>query len=265
MKRYLLWGVLLLLAGIARAYPTLPDPKAPPVAQTPASHGYPTLTGSSGQAVIPTGTTGPLGTTLAADWQTLTPDSAAGFPGRILLSFGPNMELGGSYEVYNNHAVIERAWGLNGKLSTGVPFFGGVTAVGAQFRREIAAGLDTDYLQPYLAWTTRFAPDEDGFSNVELTLGGNWTRITDPMSNVSNGFRGFAGVTVNLSDAIDLMAEYQTKNTALGDIDPIIAYTARLHFSQNLAAQVGITNADGFVGTPDQRIFGGLMLYLGGE
>lgn len=245
MNRYLLLG-LLLLAGIARAYPT--------------------LTGPTGQAVIPTGFTGPLGTTMAADWQELSPTSAAGFPLRALLSFGPNLELGGSYALYNEHAALERAWELHAKLSTGVPFFfGGVTAVGAQFRREIAAGLETDFLQPYAAWTTRFAPDDSGLSNIALTVGGNWTRISDPLNNEADGFRGFAGLTVNLSDAIDLMAEYQTKNTDLGDVDPITAFTARLHFSESLSAQVGITNADGFVGTPNTHLFAGLSLYLGGE
>ena len=59
--------------------------------------------------------------------------------------------------------------------------------------------------------------------------------------------------------------EYQASNSGLaGDDQPLASAVIRFPLSDKLAGQVGVTNADGFVGTDKARIFLGVT-YVGGK
>ncbi len=241
-----------------------------------AAFAYPTLSGPSGQAVIPTGFAAGSGLHLAADWQ----DTDAGhiIPIRALLGLGTNAELGVAYAPFEDDAVVNRLLGANAKFSFG-QFLGGRGAIGASFNRfELDEDLDlddndeVDFTQVYFAWTRCFntGAGASGRPNLALTLGVNWTS-TDPDTSLvpfvpdDEAFRFNAGVALAISPSIELMAEWQSEADEIGDEEAITAFTGRFYFSDNFAAQIGFTNAIGPIGTGDHNFFAGLSYGFGGS
>lgn len=249
---------------------------------------YPTLTGPTGQAVIPTALVALPGFTLAADYQKL--EDGAAYPIRVLFALGSGAELGGAYEPTNNDALItdararldpaltrttvhpDHAWGVNAKIAT-MKFLGGASALGAQYRRErleqtiivveepVTFDFDEDYWQAYLAWTTQFGTPVNYLDNLGLTLGVNWTQVRDKepaARNKEDGFRGFAGLRINISPSIALEGDIQTKDSDLGDTNTMTAATARFAVSPNITLQAGWTNAYGLRAVDEHNFFAGL-------
>lgn len=227
-----------------------------------AAFAYPTLTGPTGLAVLPTGYVAPAGFTVAGDWQDLEDGSVV--PTRALFGFGSSAELGGAFDFINDDALgLDQAWGANAKIRIG-KILGGDSAIGAQFRRETdLADFDTDFTQGYFAWTTGFTTGMSAFSAVGITWGVNWTRLDPEVGDSADDWRFFAGADVRITKGINLVAEYQTDEASLGDADPISAFTARITLSPSLQAQVGTTNAYGLRGLADHNVFAGLTFAFG--
>lgn len=229
-----------------------------------AALAYPTLTGPTGQAVIATAEMARPGLTLAADWVDLTMDSSGGIeaaiPIRANFALGDAAEIGVLYDPFDSDLPLKDALGINAKVNIG-SIFNGDMVLGGQYRRERMVDDEYDgYLQGYYAWTTDFGDCQVDISNLTLTWGVNWTQVEPAVGDTVDDVRGFAGATLRLTRVIQLLAEYQTRSTDLGDDDPISALSARFFFSPSVAAQAGFTNAVGMRGTADQAFFAGLNL-----
>lgn len=235
------------------------------LAMTVAAFAYPTLSGPTGQAVIPTAVA-EKGFGIAADIQSfpVDPSSGTAYPIRALLGVGSNVELGATYDPLNNSAPFERAMGANAKFRLAT-FLGGNSALGAQYRTERLQNteLDTRYWQGYFAWTTRVNPEKINNLNLSLTWGANWTNVKPEGFESESGFRFNAGAALLLTQRLALMAEYQTKSRRLGDLKPTVAVSARGMLTNNIGAQIGLTNSYGLTALDKQRPFGGLFFRFG--
>jgi hypothetical protein len=224
-----------------------------------AACAYPTLTGPTGYAVIPTAMAGDSGLTIAAD--AVDQEVGKSYPLRAVISVG-TAEVGAFFDEFNDEFPLEEAWGANGKVKI-ANFLSGSAALGAQFRREkstvLGVEVEDDYSQGYFAWTSDFGGSSD-VSSFELTWGANWTQFQPDVGGSVDGVRGFAGVHVGITNDIALIGEYQSDEPELGDADPITTATIRFNFSPGFSAQVGTTNALGLIGMPDQHVFAGAML-----
>lgn len=242
------------------------------LALTAAAFAYPTLYGPTGQAVIPTGMAAGPGIRVAADWQDT--DGGSIVPIRAIFGLGSNAELGVAYAPFNDDPAVDQLLGANAKWSFG-EFLGGRGALGVNFNRlELSEDLDltddqVDFTQAYFAWTRCFNVSGDR-PNLGLTWGVNWTS-TDPNDDLEpfvpddEAFRFFAGAALSLMPNLELMAEWQSEDEDVGDVDPITAFTARYYFSETFAAEVGTTNAIGPIGTDEQNLFAGLSFGFGGN
>lgn len=229
------------------------------LALTVSAMAYPTLTGPTGQAVIPTAMTAGSGFTIAADYQNLTGEGD-GIPIRALLGIGQNLEIGVLYEIFNDESGLDNAMGANAKFALG-NILGGRTAIGAQFIR-----LETDFddtlevIQAYLAWTRRMAIGDE--QALALTLGANWTQADFDGDSIDDT-RFFAGLDLALSERLNVLIDYQTASSEFEE-DPISAVTARIALNRMLALQVGTTNALGPIGLDEHNFFIGLNARFGG-
>lgn len=229
-----------------------------------AAYAYPTLSGPSGLMIIPTGTISPSGVEMAADWQSL-PNNGYSIPVRALMSVGNALEAGLVYDHLNANAPENRILGGNLKF-VGFNFLGGKSALGAQYLRgRDQSDNETDYYQGYFAWTSNFDMEDDDYSNMALTLGANWTtaRPVDVVDSTDkSGVRYFAGLTVYLTDDLQLMGEFQSKNTQIGDQAATTSYGLRYRFNDEVSGQVGFTNSLGIYSLDHPGVFAGLDFTL---
>ena len=230
---------------------------------------YPTLSGPSGQAVIPTAMTAGPGFTVAADYHNVGEGSA--IPIRVLFGLGENLEFGAMYTVIDDADIVglslDSAWGVNAKFAF-AELFGGKAAIGGQYiTAPFTLGL-TDYdgtvTQAYLAWTRPFVFGEDATQSLGLTVGANWTQIDPEVIDTLDDIRYFAGLDLMLSERISVLADYQTRSSDLADARGLSAVTARIALTQMINLQFGTTNAFGPIAGDDHNFFAGLSLGFGG-
>lgn len=221
---------------------------------------YPTLTGPTGLIALPTGDLPVSGIHLAADTQKL--DEGRAVPLRAQVVLGHGIEFGALFNPFTDNSPLDTASGANVKIA--MPYDDGIrVGVGAQLvRQKTFAGLQTDYWQGYVAWTTDFQPEIYDVSNLTLTLGANWTVVDPPFGGNTDAFRGFFGAQFHLSDSLVIIAEYQTAERRIGDTDPIVSLGGRLRMGDILAVQGGVTNAQSLLGGPRRTVFLGASLFL---
>lgn len=223
---------------------------------------YPTLTGPTGQAVIPTAQIACPGLTVAADWVNLNMETSGGadsaIPIRALFSLGNSAEIGAMYDPADDTGPFKEIVGANLKVNVGAIFNGDMVLGGQARREEFVDGSQDETVQGYFAWTTDFDACQVDTSNLSITWGINWTQVSPEFGETADAVRGFAGATLRLTKVIQLLAEYQTQNEDIGDADPITALTARFFFAPSIAGQLGFTNAVGLRGSAEQVLFGGL-------
>lgn len=227
-----------------------------------AANAYPTLTGPTGMMIIPTGLIPATGLELAGDWYQLS-NRGVSLPTRALLTIDKVLEVGGTFDPFNDNAPLNRAWGMNAKIAM-LNFLDGKSALGAQYRQERDQNdMNNDLLQGYFAWTSDFASgDTDDISNFNITLGVNWTRENPEFSDPQYGTRFFSGMTVYITPDIQLMGEYQMKNKHLGDNDATTSVGLRIRFCPEISAQVGYTNSFGFTQLSTHQPFAGIDFVL---
>lgn len=228
---------------------------------------YPTLSGPSGQAVIPTATTAGPGFTVAADFHNL--DSGSAIPVRVLFGFGDKLEVGALYAFLDDATLVgldlDNPWGVNAKYAF-ADLFGGKAAVGGEYITESftlgEADFDGTVTQAYVAWTRPFALGE--VQKLGVTVGANWTQIDPDVIDKIDDIRYFAGLDLALSDRIAVLADYQTRSSDLFDAKAMSAITARIALTQMIDLQFGSTNAFGPIAGEDHNFFAGLAVKFGG-
>ena len=243
-----------------------------------AAYAYPTLTGPTGLATLPTAAVAPAGQLqIAADYYDTEGDST--IPLRVLYGVGGNLEFGLLYAFSNQSMVLEveddfaltfdadNTWGLNAKYALPVDLAGFQFAAGAQyltsdfavtvvdllgeFPTEELASIDTNTTQVYLVGTRAFTLGGDGSPALNGTLGLNWTRMKldltgeeiVPESISESGFRFFGGLEALFANNLSLAVEFQTEEEDLGDTDMLWSFVGRYPFTPSLSAQIGYTNA----------------------
>ncbi|MHB0938941.1 MAG: hypothetical protein ACYDCO_22365 [Armatimonadota bacterium] len=228
---------------------------------------YPTLSGPSGQAVIPTAMTAGPGFTIAADYHNL--DEGSVIPIRVLFGFGDTIEVGVLYATLDDVAPFgldfDNPWGVNAKWKF-AQFLGGDAAIGGQYITApfTIEGIDFDgtVSQAYFAWTREFGLSET--QNLGFTWGVNWTQIDPDIIDSVDDTRFFAGLDLALSDRISVLADYQTRSDELLDERALSAVTARIRLTNAVVLQFGSTNAFGPIATEDHNFFAGLGFQFGG-
>jgi len=222
---------------------------------------YPTLSGATGQAVIPTADVAGSGLTVAADYQNF--DVGNGIPIRALFGIGSNAEVGASYMFFDEDTGLDNAIAANAKLAFG-NILGGRPAVGAQFLRlEDTDGFTADVIQAYLAWTHNTMLGEEDAQALAITLGANWTQVDAEGEDTIDDTRFFAGVDLALSNRLSVLVDYQTESSDLLDASPLTAVSARIALSRMLTLQVGTTNALGPIALDEHNFFIGLSAGFG--
>jgi len=228
---------------------------------------YPTLSGPSGQAVIPTAMTAGPGFTVAADYHNVGDGNV--IPIRVLFGLGDNIELGALYAVLDDAAPfgldLDNPWGVNAKWKF-AQFLGGDAAVGAQYiTAPFTIGLtdfDGTVTQAYFAWTRNFGLGDT--QNLGFSWGANWTEIDPDVIDKIDDIRFFAGLDLALSERLSVLVDYQTKSSDLLDARALSAVTARVMLTPMIDVQFGSTNAFGPIATDDHEFFAGLAFKFGG-
>ena len=250
-----------------------------------AAHAYPTLTGPTGLATLPTAAVAPAGQfQLAADWFD-TEDTVGDttIPVRLLYGFGGNFEFGATYI-----SSELSGFGLNAKWLTPLTLAGFDWALGAQYVNltdDFVVGegdfgpevldIDATGTQVYFAGTRVLMDAEDGIG-LTGTIGLNWTKIEadltlsddlgefDSESESEDAIRFYAGLEAAFANNLTVAAEIQSDGLDfLGEEDMLWSVVARYPFTESIAAQVGYTNAITFIGADDSNLFAGLTYAWG--
>ena len=200
-----------------------------------AAYAYPTLTGPTGLATVPTTSIAPIGQfQLAADWYNTDPDTTV--PLRLLYGATDNLELGATL-IFTE----DDAWGINGKYVSPFNVVGFGVAFGAQF-----LSADADITQLYAVGTRALSDD---VTPLNATVGLNWTDV----SGGGDGLRLFLGLEAILAENLRLAAELQTKRGQL-EASSLWSLVGRYAFNEALTAQLGLTNGP-ILGGDDHEFF----------
>ncbi len=222
--------------------------------------GYPTLSGPTGFAVIPTAEITRPGFTLAGDWHSLT--RGASVPFRGLLNIENVVEVGAMVDHYTDAADIDRAWNVNAKADVYCLFDGDI-GVGALLQRERDHQChEYRYNEAYAAWTRHYPPCEEDspFRDITLNLGVNYTRVTLPDCRFIDAYRFFGGLRLDFVDCLQGMIEIQDNSRFFEETEPLVAMTVRYTFDPNAVAQAGLTNAEGLRSSKEYNWFGAIAV-----
>lgn len=216
-----------------------------------AACAYPTLTGPTGYAVLPSAEVAAPGELqLAADWYDTGSNSTESV--RLVYGLPGNIEVGGEYEIDEGDYIA----GLHGKFQLPVPIAGFKTAVGVVTVK--GQGTTWDATQAYVAMTRPITALGIG-TPLSMTVGANWTTVDDGIDDY-NAVRLFGAIQCDITDKLSACAEYQTRSSDLGyDNNAMSAVAVRYQITPCLSGQVGYTNADEFFGYYDEHtLFAGL-------
>lgn len=236
MRTYLLLGLVVALASVTFAYPT--------------------LTGPTGLATLPTAAVAPAGQIdLAADYYNTSKGPVENtFPARVTLGVVDSWEIGAAYLFQKN----ANTWDLNTKFATPLNLGGFGIAVGAQYAQADLTGPNDTISQVYVSAGRTLTTGNETVPGIGLTLGANWTK--DKLID-NSAIRGYVGLEAALMNNLSLNAEYQTKSNKL-EGDALWSVAGRLAMSQTLGFQVGWTNGP-FFGGADHNLFAGVDLAWG--
>ncbi|MHB9132972.1 MAG: hypothetical protein ACYDBB_18045 [Armatimonadota bacterium] len=224
-----------------------------------AAGAYPTLTGPTGLAVLPTANFAG-GIIATADYQKLYEGFAV--PIRVTISTGKTCEIGAISTFLSSSSSLDKAYGANAKFRLTSNEHSN-TAIGVQLLRlRDDWGTKTDYEQAYLVWTGNYSTVD--FPAFDIILGVNWTCVSPGDEDAANALRVFAGAEVGITRYVTLTAEFQSEKSEVGDTDPLTTAALRYHSGGTWSAQIGLTNAFGLVATADHFVFGGIAVNLGG-
>ena len=245
------------------------------LALTCAAQAYPTLTGPTGLATLPTAAVAQAGQfQLAADYYDTEGDST--IPVRLLYGIGDSFEIGATYVSSEING-----WGINGKWLTPLTLGGFNWALGAQYLTysddiediEGTIELEVNGMQVYFVGTRMLMdPDVDAIG-LNGTLGANWTKVELDVEGFINedesAFRLFGGLDATFANRLTLAAELQMEEEDIADTDMLWSIVARYPFSDAIAVQIGYTNASmigfatGFNGGSESNLFAGLTFGWG--
>jgi len=215
-----------------------------------AAYAYPTLTGPTGLATIPTAAVAAAGQLqVAADYYDAEGDSA--IPIRALYGIGENFEVGLGYWMQDDNDGFM----LNAKYLTPLTFGDMAWAAGAQYIDLDA--MDT-ILQAYFVGTKQFSEAGEGTPGFSGSIGFNWTDVD---AADDSAFRFFVGGELAFANNLTVNAEFQTKDDDI-EADSLWSIGVRYPFTEALTGQLGYTNGP-IVGFDDSNFFLGLNYGFG--
>lgn len=226
-----------------------------------AAYAYPTLTGATGLAALPTAAVAPAGQLdLAADfYNTKTGAVKDAFPVRVQYGVAENFEVGAAFLMQKD---MDR-WYANVKYGTPLTLAGFGFAVGAQYG-QMTDAPKAKTTQLYVAGTRAFGGEADGvMPALNGTLGVNWTQFKVAGASF-DAFRAFAGLDAAFANNLNVAAEVQTMNKKdLGDVKALSSLVVRYPLTEALTGQVGVTNALDLNGAKDYNVFAGVNYVFG--
>ena len=217
-----------------------------------AAYAYPTLTGPTGLANLPTaGIVGAGGFNVAVDYYDM--DGEEAIPIRLLYGLNDTVELGASYWMQDG----VDAFMLNGKWVTPLTLLDMPWALGAQYMDFDFDGTAT---QLYFVGTRPLMEDDFALNG---TFGLNWTSFSEEFID-DDAIRFFVGFDATFANNLMLALEYQTKSSDL-DEDALWSLLARYPFTETITGQIGYTNGlGGVIGLDDSNLFAGVNFAWGG-
>jgi hypothetical protein len=220
--------------------------------------GYPTFTGATGSAQLPTADVVGDGEVQAAlDFHALG-DSVNGdaWPLRAVGGLGSRVEAHAAYVVQQDN----NAWAVGAKYLTPLTPGGFDWSLGAQ--RIKATDIDTQIDQIYFVGTRTI---DTGNPDVALrsSLGVNWTETTnDPLAFHDRAVRVFAGNRLTFGNGLSLNTEIQSKASSIED-EPMSSIFFRYPASDTVDVQAGFSNGQlGVAGLDEHKFFLGAALRL---
>jgi hypothetical protein len=256
---------------------------------TGAALAFPSFTGSSGLAALPSPKVMGKGqVALAGDYRALEGDAMV--PLRISYGLGNHLEVSGAYTATSGNdtwaagvkyrlphgftlsngrsgvALPGLPSGVLGSLgsssgSTSIPRIEGVQlALGAQV---LGGREEGRIVQPYLSAGHVFTTGDAGIPLLTVIGGVNYTHVN---AGGGDAWRGFGGASLYFTNGMVLSGEIQSKDNDMpGESDPLAALTLRYPVNSHMAIEAGVSNADGVVGTAKPRAFAGVSLAFGGQ
>jgi len=207
-----------------------------------AGYAYPNLSATTGVVGTPTAdVVGQKVTDWAADL--LFFDTTTG-NGRVIYGVTDRLEVGGALILGNDTGFDV---GAKYKLYTIPRSFS--WAVGGILE---GANHERSGSQWYVVATKPISSRKVQGSEMQASLGLNYTDIDS-----GNGLRPFLNVQLFFGADTEISGEYQFKN---GDKfgDAITSAVFRQRFSGRWTAEIGLTNATGFMGSDDTDVFAGI-------
>ena len=222
-----------------------------------AAYAYPTLTGPTGLANLPTaGIVGAGGFNVAVDYYDM--DGEEAIPIRLLYGLNDTVELGASYWMQDG----VDAFMLNAKWVTPLTLLDMPWALGLQYADFDFDGTATQF---YFVGTRPLLEGDDTMPAINGTFGVNWTMYEeDDALDDEDAFRFFLGFDATFANNLMLALEYQTKSSDL-DEDALWSLLARYPFTETITGQIGYTNGfGGVIGLDDSNLFAGVNFAWGG-
>jgi len=239
------------------------------------ARGAATLAGPSGLSAIPTAAVTPAGQLqVSADWYN-TNESWMNdtIPFEVLYGVYPNVEVGVNGLMTKVTGQDANSLGLNAKYRLPVMFGGADWAVGG-IAAVTQQGADSAYTNDarigelYVVATRPIIPTLPTGIGLHGTLGVNWNKF-DAGAVSGDGFRGLAGLELQLPMQTCLSLEYQTARPQVGDDKPLSSLLVRHAITPAFGVQVGYTNAGinyaGLTGASKHQIIAGLTYKWGGD
>jgi len=238
MKTLLLLGIALALISAAQAYPT--------------------LTGPTGLATLPTAAIAATGQLqVAADYFNAEEWEGTVYPVRLLYGVNDSLEIGAAYWLNSDQS---NAWGVNAKYLLPIKLADMPWAVGASYLNF--PDWSETFTQVYFVGSKAFTEASAGMPGFNGTIGVNWTQ-DDWDFGTDDAIRLYAGLEAIFANNLSVAGEFQTKNEDVDD-NAIWSLVARYPFTPVLTGQVGVTNAFGPFGWfDDSHVFAGASYAFG--
>lgn len=236
-----------------------------------AAYAYPTLTGLTGNGVLPTAKAAGAGVlNVAADYYATKDDvTTVGTTYPLRLTYGATNEVEASvnYARFRVADTNRDTWGGAVKFATPMNILGFNWSAIGQYASVKNGSVKSPIYQASVLGD-RSIKLGSGIPVINGTLGVNWISVKPAVGEAQSAFRVFVGGNANIVEKLNLSAEVQTSGSDLAEGKNLYSAALRYPFNDMISGQIGYTNADfangGLTGSGDSNLFFGINLTFGG-